>query len=525
MSYEVHRVELKSHPDREFLRQPIRTPGRRVWNPPSPVGELTSPIVGARFVQEGGEEIQAALDALPPERRALGLAGISVELLHSGDEATRICRPAHVEFELMHGGQMFEARYEANSYFLHTEPVVELYALSSTCTDALLATSGVVADAIDNGCAHADQAAHFAVGSRCRTCLEIDGDHGRCVTEGQCRTEMARSVLADVDGTTQWVDVVRAPVLACAPSYMGELIYLTRDLGDDNEPPGPFDHSLIEQLCFEAWDDRTNALEMFCVNQPPQFMGIINFAIADLLIGRVEYIRRPGATNEPYHHRLYLSGPMEIDGMTFVGTPLYPGALAEVSQTPGWGYEPYGFRPDGESRARDYLAVIALKTATTIDGVPIGTYNHNVCTDAEWRGPDAMGRYHCKLDPGPEGPPDQEGWDYDWAAQLYSENPFRLDIFPLVTLGATGYYDPNIPGGHVPHVLGTSVLANPLWDDCAWPEQFVPDEISNQDGVGFDPYTFTGQTYRFGKDPNLDLRVVLSTNWRRGFCFESIDGL
>lgn len=35
-------------------------------------------------------------------------------------------------------------------------------------------------------------------------------------------------------------------------------------------------------------------------------------------------------------------------------------------------------------------------------------------------------------------------------------------------------------------------------------------------------YTFTAQTYRFGKDPRLDPRVVLATNWRRGFCAEPL---
>ncbi len=35
-------------------------------------------------------------------------------------------------------------------------------------------------------------------------------------------------------------------------------------------------------------------------------------------------------------------------------------------------------------------------------------------------------------------------------------------------------------------------------------------------------YTFTSQTYRFGKDPNRDIRVALATSWRRNFCFEAL---
>jgi len=74
---------------------------------------------------------------------------------------------------------------------------------------------------------------------------------------------------------------------------------------------------------------------------------------------------------------------------------------------------------------------------------------------------------------------------------------------------------------HVPHVLGTPVLADPDWEGCAWPEIFVPDEKASVDsdaGVS----TFTSQTYRFGRDPERDIRLVLATNWRRGFCFEPL---
>lgn len=524
LSVQLEPIEILSHESLEFLRRAPPAAPRRLWNELSPVAEMASPIVGGRFVQQGGERLQAAIDALPPERRALGVRGLTADVLRYEDEADRICNAPLVEFELRERGQTFEARYEGSSLFWHGEPVPDLYALSSTCTDALLATGGAIDDAVGNGCAEADAAAHFPGQSRCRTCLETDGDHGRCVEAGLCRVEMARSVQTTIDGRPAWADVVRAPTLACAPNFMTETVYLTRDLGDDNQPPGPFDHKVIEHLCFEFWHEPSGGTRLHCAQRPPEYNGVIHFAIADMLIARVKWIRRPGEDSTPYFHRLALPRSMEIDGMSFVGAPLYPGTLAEVSETPGWGYEPYRNRPDGESLARDYLAVIALKTATTINGVPIFVYNQNLCGDDEWRGPDAKGRYFCRLaDPGPDGPP--EGWNYDWTAQTRRLDPVDLQIFPLVTLGSTGRFDPNIPGGHIPHVLGTESLANPNWDNCAWPEMFTPDELANQDGVGFDPLTYTAQTYRFGKDPNLDIRVVLATNWRRGFCFEPIPGL
>jgi hypothetical protein len=526
LSVDLEPIEIFSHASLDFLRREPPQGVRRVWTPPSPVAEMAAPLVGGRLVQGGDERLRAALEALPPERRALGVRGLTADALRYDNDANRICNAPLVDFEIREGGQTFEARYEGSSLFWHGEPAPDLYALSSTCTDALLATGGALDDAVNNGCAPADAAAHFQRGSRCRTCLEADGDHARCVAEGQCRVEMARSVETTIDGRRAWADVVRAPTLACAPNYMTETVYLTRDLGDDNVPPGPFDHKVIEHLCFEFWHEDSGRTRLHCAERPPEYMGIIHFAIADLLIARVKWIRRPGEDSTPYFHRVATPRSMEIDGMTFVGSPLYPGKLAEVSETPGWGYEPYKDRPDGKSLARDYLAVIALKTATTIDGVPINIYNRNLCDDADWKGPDAMGRYFCPTaDRGPGGPPDVDRWAYDWTVQTHRIDPLDIEIFPLVTLGSTGRFDPSIPGGHVPHILGTESLANPNWDNCAWPEMFTPDEIANQDGAGFDPLTYTAQTYRFGKDPDLDLRAVLATNWRRGFCFEPIPGL
>lgn len=42
--------------------------------------------------------------------------------------------------------------------------------------------------------------------------------------------------------------------------------------------------------------------------------------------------------------------------------------------------------------------------------------------------------------------------------------------------------------------------------------RFEPDEMAVAD-----------TTYRFGKDPRTDVRVILATSWRRGFCFEGLD--
>jgi len=255
----------------------------------------------------------------------------------------------------------------------------------------------------------------------------------------------------------------------------------------------------------------------------------VHFALADVVAGRVEYIRRPGDTDRPYRDRLFLASELEIEGTTFDALPLYPGNLAEVSlpRPLGFGFPPGEMRLDGTSFARDWIAGIGLKTATQINGVPIVTYNYNLCRSAsDWRGPDAEGRYFCR--PTFEmlnDPTIDPRWRPDWGAYVINERPEVVVMFPVVTLGSTGLIDPSIPGGHVPHILGSPVLADPEWENCAWPDMFVPDEMANADTTTLGTYTFTSQTYRFGKDPNADIRVVLATNWRRSFCFEGLDGL
>src|SRR5690606_29609788 len=133
------------------------------------------------------------------------------------------------------------------------------------------------------------------------------------------------------------------------------------------------------------------------------------------------------------------------------------------------------------------------KTATRIDNVPIAIYNRNLCADHLWQGPDPQGRYFCKpgyFDAG-HPPPDLMRWLYDWGSYLVAEEPETIEIFPHLTLAATGRMDPSIPGGHVPHVLGSPVLADPDWEACSCPETFAPDEMANADAMVEGIYTFT----------------------------------
>jgi hypothetical protein len=188
----------------------------------------------------------------------------------------------------------------------------------------------------------------------------------------------------------------------------------------------------------------------------------------------------------------------------------------------GWGIDPYALRPDGtdpedpdDTFARDWIASMAIKFSTTRDGVPITTANHNRCES--WEGPDDNGAFRCTE----MGLP-VYGWTNDVQNTWVDSTFTQAYPFPIATLGSTGLADPDIPGGVVPLVAGSPDLADPDWDDCTWPTTFQPDLAPMEDTPADfgGPASLWGQTWRFGKDGALDLRVVLNTNQARDFCPE-----
>jgi hypothetical protein len=514
-------------------RRPASSPRPRhdVWTARSPVAPLTNSIIGARHVRGEGDALAAALAALPEGRRALGLSGLTAaQLFGASADATGLCASPGVELEIQHQGAMYEARYRTDPRVIMTEPEPSLYALSSTCTAALSARG--LAGAVGGGCTVEDEAAHFAAGSACRACLATDGDHARCLASAACPAQTSRTMSVREAGRTVFYDVLEATSLACAPDVTHPVIILTRDMGPSDTPPRPFDHTQLSQVCGYFWSTSADEPRLYCSgNEPP-----VRLALADVLIMRVDHLRRAGDTRRPLAGRVMVVDSLEVEGVTYGALPLYPGTFAEVSEADvtmgGYGLVPGMLRPGGtdpddvdHTLTRDWLATVAMKATTTINGVPFAIYNKNLCATDGWRGPDARGRYYCP-NPGFYSdtvfPPDPYSWQFDYGAFYVGLNPTRVESLPTVTLGSTGLVDPNIPGGHVIHVAGTSVLADPEWESCAWAEQFEPDETASVDSGSPGLYTFTAQTYRFGKDPRRDLRVVLATNWRRGFCAEPL---
>lgn len=535
--------ELAVDPDSETAR--VLAPGRRgppgtaasaqarhnLWDRPSRPSTLLRPIEGARLVREGGTDMVAALAALPEARRALGVSALTpTQLFGPTGDGDGLCQSPQIDFETTLDGTPYEARYRPDQATLLTKPEPVLYALSSTCTAALSASAGAIASAVGSGCSREDEAAHFATGSTCRACLAMDGDHARCLASRACPAQTARTLQIRENGRNEFMDVYQSTVLACAPDYLSTLMILTHDRPDST--PDAFDHTQVTRTCAYYWSNNSGAPALNCT---PDY-GPVESTLADLLIMRVQYIRRPGETRTPLRLRIAMASRMELEGLTYEAMVLHPGTLGEISEPDvrigGYGLAPNTLRADGtdltnidHTRARDWLGALALKTTTTINGVPFALYNKNLCPPGDWRGPDSMGRFHCRTpyfsdDTNPA--PQLYDWQFDYGGFYTAINPVRIEMFPAVTLGATGRIDERIPGGHLPYILGTPVLADPEWENCAWPDQFTPDEQTAYDIAQPGTPTFTMQTYRFGKDPRQDIRVVLATNWRRGFCFEDL---
>lgn len=506
-------AELET-PARHFPRRPLERRSN-VWEERSNVAKLLTPILDAHVVPGSGQAMANLLAQLPEERRALGVGGLTTEQL------SRVCESPQVDFEVEHDGERFELRYDIDPLFFMTEPQPSLYALTSTCTGALRASNGTLSDAIGAGCTLEDEEAHFPTGSRCRTCLEVDGDHDRCVAAGECKEEMTRELFAK---GAYW-DLLDAATLACAPNYFTDVVILANELGEDNIAPQPFDHAAIGNLCYWFWKAGPEEQRLVCSGEiaPAQAP-----AIGDLVVGRVVHIRRPGSTATPHAGRLYFASGIDVEGVPLRAIALSPETLGPISNPDrenGFGWNPQFLRPDGtdptnlnHTYARDWIGTVTVKTATQITGVPVSYRNRNLCSGDQWQGPDDKGRYYCK-EPyyGELEPPDVDSWAYDWSAFYYSVDPPDLELRPMMTLAATGMMDPAIPGGHVSKIYGSTQLADPDWENCTWPDMFEPDEMLTH-GNNDEVYTHTSQTYRFDKTPDRNIRITLSSSWRRAFC-------
>lgn len=514
-------------------------------------------LLGLEVDLERGASLMAYVDEEIPRSRwsRYGLAALTYEEVwgETGDDG--LCEEgALIDTFEAEDGSAWEASYAVGRFghlLDRPEPILEV--ISDDCAASLLAAAGDLEAALDEDCDEYDEHTFFPEGSDCRACLEREGgDYAVCVETDLCPEEAITASWTIEAGEKVWWRTAVAYLWACAPDLPVPM-YLMADISDQGEMPEPFDHAAWAYFCVPYWDDGAGEPVYGCSDGTGGWA--YGHTLGEGAVGRVNFVRAEGDEGEPHYDRLWYAHSMKIrggptidrfwatapgsgqismpdDGLTGGDPDLQlPESLVTESAAGRWGLNPYALRPDGEDEselddtyARDWLATLTLKTATTIDGIYIRTYNHNRCVEGAWEGPFADGSYRCEqLDP------PSVGWGNDvsvgpWAlldlpGSWQTQDFVQQFYMPLATLGSTGLPDPLVPGGATVLVAGTEALADEDWDSASWPHTFTPDQ-ARYEARAYDydgDRWLWGDTYRFGKDPDLDLRVVLNTNQLRGY--------
>lgn len=490
----------------------VRLPRLALLPAPTGVASLLPTLTGGRFDPDAGAGMTAAIAALDEERAAFGIHGLTRTQWLSEEEG---CEAPLASFDLSHEGASWTATLEVPPTMWLTEPPgPDLASLSEDCRLALAESGGL----LESGpCEEAEARAHFPEGSDCLACLELDGDHARCLEEERC----PEAALRQTNAGDTWRSVYRAQGLLCAPDLLGE-IYLLADSPHEGAL-SPFEHGLFSAWCVEVWNESQAETTLMCSSQDGPGMGW-----ADIVLSRLVALEREGEVQTTHVGRVSVLAGVEVEGHAFPYSAIYASGVTAVSAPVGsaddaWGIHPLDLRPGGsdperieDTMARDYIAALVLKTATTINGVVVQPFHKNRCAEDGWTGPHADGSYDCAR----PGAWSTDGTYDDAVIAFYGSR--SIYAFPLLTLVSTGLPDPGVPGGLAPRILGSSTLADPDWEGCAWPETFVPDRVrmwDEQPADGGAPYaSFDGQTWRFGQDGEDGVVMGLLTNQRRDFC-------
>jgi hypothetical protein len=515
--------------------------------PPAPQADPMAALgaeTWGRLDPDLGAAMLEALEDEPPEDVATYGAGTFTweELFGSGYASGELglCEDPYALLEFSEGGQDYEARADLYSFLALTGPPAALFMrLSETCTAAVDASGDIEAAVLSGECTLEEEHGFFPDGGECRSCVAERGEVSACLAEALCDEEVPQTGMYGA----QWYEWAEAEVLACAPDIRAKVLFASRDLPDDGTVPGPWDHYGWKWLCFEL-RQTTGLMGMNCLVR--EVVGEeLGDAYGEGLLTRLDWIREAGSDELEHVDRMGYTRRLHLDDGTVlahdvlsfggtgqISTPFVPedgngdGAIDDadwgLAGHGGWGFNPRLLRPEGtnasdpdDTFARDWLAAVVLKTATTRAGVPINSMNYTRCE--EWAGPHEDGSWTCVRNGAPKLP-----WFADNHVVWYDAAQTRITLSAMMTLGSTGLPDELVPGGFVPHIAGTASLANPFWDDCSWPHTFVPDHIRTED-MPHDwggPASMDAHTYKFGKDPEQDLRVVLATPQARGFCPE-----
>lgn len=507
------------------------------------------PHLRGELVMTRGAELVERIEALPFERRQLGLQAMTAEELFGLDGDRPLCREPRIRSTFRHDGTPWEAELNVPTVLAMTDVLdPDVSVLDPACIDAL--DTEAFEQAIEDEACAGGLEHHFWSGTACRSCLEGGDTWGTCADQDHChseapvhwRTRLSGLPLADY-GTVQ------ARMLACAPDLMTGVVLLYHL--DDARPVEleAFDYDRWAAMCLPVWSDGAWDVTLVC-NQG-NLAGHGDLLGAGVL-GRAHAVR-PRSEERPLHQgRMWYAPTVEVaPGVVLEATWLDHGTLGNVAspapvldmdqdgdidvidalESPwqGWGLEPYRLRPDGtdpdsldDTFARDFLGAIAIKTATRYDGVPIVPFIYNRCADGAWVSlPD--GRSRCTaLGPHHLDPPLVEDAASD--AWLTDDGRAASVRLPVTTLVSTGLPDRTVPGDVLIDIKGSTALAKTGWEACTWPQQFAPDltVLDERPYQGGPPAPMVAQTYRFGREaPGEDrVRVGLNTATVRDFCPE-----
>lgn len=544
------RAALEDHPEAAVDRDLSLAQGWRAEGPPPPdavlpdrivaaeVGALT--LTGATLDDSLGADLLDRLeDFSTSQLNRWGLGLLGPEELFGDGSSPGLCEMPAIQSTVSTGEELSLAVYTYSA--LVGDPTPMWVSISRNCTAGLEDAGGAIDAAVAAGdCAEDEARTFFAEGSACTACVEGNGgDYDACNAAGTCPTDVPLAVwVSDSQGDKHWYRGVYADALGCAPDLLAQFYFLA-DMGEDGVLPRAFDHEAWAYICTPLWNEADEAVDTLCLgSEEPVSRGVLAEGLFGYVNdlgpeddgvsawrGRQYYVDAVAFTNGATISWFWASNP----GLGVVSAPRLvadsneDGVIDAGDEDYGYGYGGYGFdpgatRPDGQIMARDWLAALTMKTATTIDGVAIVPYQTNRC--ASWEGPASDGSWRCTSLSAPEG-----GWINDLYATWSDTDRSRAVSFPLTTLGSTGQIDDDVPGGVVTHIAGTATLASPDWDDCVLPHRFVPDVAAIEDGpLGAGQPALDAQTWRFDREQGLDLRLALATNTARGWCGGSSAG-
>lgn len=513
-------------------------------------------LTGLTLDMDLGQDLADYVDENIPRTRwaSYGVMSLTLDEIFGDDGETGLCQPGAALDTFDEDGTTWEASYNLSIYVYFIDgPSPVMADIDDGCIDALAGAGGDVDAAVGADCDETYEHTFFPEGSSCRSCLEEGGgDYLACEDSGDCASEAPYvSWISQGSGEKMWFNMLEGEVFACAPDLPAPM-YVFANLEPDGSLPPVFDHEDWAFFCYGYWSNRSGGPTYTCSEGTGGWQ--LGHTLGEGAVDRVNYIRPEGSSELGHYDRLWYAHSLSIqDGPTiqyFWATA--PGA-AQISMPTGdfrsgdvdvaldtdpvdwtyysaWNLNPYALRPDGtdpdvldDTYARDWLATLTLKTATTIDGILIQTYNHNRCADEDWEGPFADGSYSCAT-PGPRTLAWREdvnvGYNVNLTSPTDPDQGFEQVVsYPMATLGSTGLPDPDVPGGATVQLAGTASLADEDWDSSSWPTTFVPDHVAFESLPSQRDHGrwLWGDTWRFGAHPELDLRVVLNTNQLRGF--------